>query len=141
MDAIFFGQREPIPMSEIPDEGKYHNRRYQRIRCRRPDVVRAERERVLLRLRNIAKNLELGFMSAGANSTNGLPDGKDAHTLGRTVFNTQWYSKTKILVAIEMVEPLLRTDLTVAEHTIEIFRLASILTHEVAVSNALERKA
>jgi hypothetical protein len=136
IDGLLFGQLEPIPRGQIPDEQDFHNRKFYRIRLRRLEVIKAQRGRVLEKLIEVAKNVELGLVSGFNDTMTGMPESSGI-TLGKTFFNMTWYDKTKIFVAIEMVEPLLRTDLTVAEHAVETFRLASIITHEIAVRNQL----
>jgi hypothetical protein len=53
--------------------------------------------------------------------------------LGKTQYDINYFDKTKILVAMETVEPLLRKDLNPAERAVDTFRLASIIAHETAV--------
>lgn len=45
------------------------------------------------------------------------------------------HDNVAIFIAIEYVEPLLKTDVTAAERKLDIFRLAVTLLHELCVSN------
>lgn len=133
LDGLLFGPREPIPRSEIPNRGEFASQQYQRFRARRLSVVQSQEERnkVQDKLLSVAKNVEWSFMSGYNQPLNGLPN--SMVYLGVTQPQPMWYEKTSIIIAIEMVESLIRMDLTTAERAIETFRLASVMCHEIAV--------
>jgi hypothetical protein len=133
LDGLLFGRREQIQRSEIPKDEQYASKIYQRFIARPPSVVQhqKERDKVQDKLLSVAKNVEWSLMSGHNQPLNGLPS--DMVYLGITRPQPMWYEKTSIIIAIEMVESLIRTDLTKAERAIETFRLASVISHEIAV--------
>lgn len=139
LDALVSGQQEPILQHEVPNRPLYRRRQYRRFRLRHPRLAQqdTERAKVQNRLLSIAKILKLGLMSGHNMPLNGLPDDNTIF-LGKTMYNPSVYDKVRMFVAIELVEPLLRTDLNPAERATDTFRLASLLVHETAVRYLLD---
>jgi hypothetical protein len=138
LDALILGPRETIHLDQIPREQRFVNKEFKRFKLRPPWVVQhaEQRKEVQDKLHSIAKNLELGLLSGHNRLQNSLPN--NVGFLGKTQYNINYFDKTKIIVAMEMVEPLLRKDLNPAERAVDTFRLASIIAHETAVRHSPE---
>jgi hypothetical protein len=133
LDALILGKREVIPQDEIPAERTWIGKEFERFRLRNPPVVsdEAQRERVQTYISSLARNIRFILISGRTWPQTGLP--APEILLGKTRGNTIIFEHTKVYVAIETVEPLLRTDLTPAERAVDTFRLASIILHETVV--------
>ena len=133
LDALLLGDKEIIPPDKIPSEQRFIGKDFKLFKLRDPWVVQeqAQREKVKTYIISLAKNLRLNLTSGRTWPQNGLPCNITA--LGKTRNNPFWFDQTRVDISIEMVEPLLRTDLTSAERAVDTFRLASTILHETTV--------
>jgi hypothetical protein len=80
---------------------------------------------------NSAGQVDIQFQSGHTKHRNGLPS--KGFTDGRTVPKRLNGGRVRLQISYELVEPLLRSDLTSAERAVDTFRLACTLLHESAV--------
>ena len=94
-----------------------------------------ERRRAQQRLAALAENVDFFLVSGKNDPRNGLPSDPQGFMCGVTMHNDERRSSHTIVnIAFEMVDTLLRTDLTSAERMVEVFKLATTLLHESTVS-------
>jgi hypothetical protein len=132
-DALVSGDKKIIPPESIPHEGNFKGHEYKRFKLRQPWVTAqaTERQKVQDRFLSASRKLEIRIMSGYNSLETGLPCG--GFFVGRTNPNIEWFDQTKFTIALELIEPLLRSDLNPAERAVDTFRLAVMIIHETAV--------
>lgn len=140
-DALLLGQITEIPFFEFDPGTKYKTRpareRYRRLHLRDPGMAGSEEGKAASRdqLDAITKDIEFGL-------TSGYFDG--SFTIKRAM---RWncgvtssegvYSKARVDLSIEILEPLLRDDTTMAETMANRWIVVVTLLHETAVCPVL----
>jgi hypothetical protein len=119
----------------VPEEDRSCT--YEKFRVRPPTICQQdqERRRAQDKLRALASNVDFFLVSGLNDPRNGLPSDPRGFMCGLTMHNDERKTgHTIVNIALEMVETLLRTDLTSAERMIGVFKLATTILHESIVS-------
>jgi hypothetical protein len=108
MDALFHGRYENI--AEVPGD-TYLQRFYRRSQGER--IADPKTQETQQKIRDMTQNVRLALYSGYEDPSSGLP----ALRVNRNAMtkNNLVYKRVEILLAIELLQPLLRNDLTDAE--------------------------
>ncbi len=149
LDALFKGPITPLPALKPEDIDKYWQ-----ISERAPAERNTDSEFFDLqkRLKSLAGWIRIGFMNTRTHNVCGM--GEDGYLSGLTVLEEEFLPhRIQMLIAVEMLQPLLRQDLTDAERSVHIWHvlvgcemlrfirmvtqlyIAHVMVHELAVSH------
>ncbi|KAE8454261.1 hypothetical protein EG329_005186 [Mollisiaceae sp. DMI_Dod_QoI] len=123
LDALFKGPITPLPALKPEDIDKYWQ-----ISERAPAERNTDSEFFDLqkRLKSLAGWIRIGFMNTRTHNVCGM--GEDGYLSGLTVLEEEFLPhRIQMLIAVEMLQPLLRQDLTDAERMVTQLYIAHVM--------------